>query len=1426
MDPTENDATQHAGITFGQRYRAIRVIGEGAFGCVYEGYDQNLQRKVAIKFAKPHTRKATQDRIQANLDEAHHLAKLQHPGIVSVFDVGVHDDHVYIVTELLHGPTLHDYIRVHLIDPIEAATLIANLATALAHAHSQLVIHRDVKPGNVIMTKERGPVLVDFGLAIADDNDGSQIGTAMGTVQYMAPEQVNGQAHRIDGRTDIYALGVLMYQLLTKRVPFRSSDKREIRRQILEDDPQPLRQLAPDVPDALQQICQRAMSRHISKRYATAQDLADRLKQFVDSGESSGISRDFRSEGDSDDSGSTLAHPSIVLSQDEAERRDEERDSNTVISRQGDHAEHGQAGSGSQGSVSSASGRRHVTVLRINAVPQRRESARIDPEDQLEVLDRLQRAVMESTESYGGSVLYRGGQEFTVCFGYPLSYEDAPRRATDMAMDIRDQFRTPQELVRAGRDIHLDLWLSVHSGMIVVMGNGEKTLVGDVLTLVAKLDRYTQPNEVIVSDDTLRLIGHHFVSEQLPVTCALREDEPQKLYRICRRRPVSAMDASSDFVQKTPLVGRDQEVSMLIDRWERTSEGIGQSVALIGEAGLGKSRLIQIIKQYVTQQVHAKQVSSRLPTPILEWQCSPYHSSSAFQPVKESIVRWLNLDPDSKAEDRRRHVAQHLQSIGMSPRETLPIFLELLSLPADPEWGSPKIPSSKMKELTIEAVLSWIMRLARQQPLLFIIEDLHWIDPSTLEILSHLADRPLDSPCLCLQTFRPEFTTPWTSRAHQSQIALNRLTRSQATQIIRSRMGDQTISKGTLARIIERTDGIPLFVEEYAKMLSEMGIASDCSTEDSHGSSLLTVRSSEEIPASLQDLLTARLDRAGGDHAFVRLAATIGREFSYEMIRAVSRFDEAVLTRELDILVDAEILYRRGSVPDCIFQFKHALIQDAAYEAMLRRQRQEFHQRIADVMVRQFPDMAHQRPEVLALHFTHAGLDQEAVIWWEVAGSTAVASGAFSEAIEQLQAGLELLERLPESISRDQLELKMNISLGIAILSTRGYASLDLEPLYDRRSELCKHLDDPMARLHALWAKGSWRIVRDDVIPCIAIGQEMKRLSDQMSDDGACAEALFMDAIGRFYHAEFATSLQLTQAGMEFYDAEQAMFHLRQTGQHAGVAHLCYMALNQWYRGQPKSAVESMRRGLQLAESLDHPFSVAFALHHHAWLSVLMGRGDEAVRMADRQIEVSQQQAFFFWETTGMLFRAGGMLCVGHTEVANNILTEAIDRYQQTGARLALPLYMSFVARGKRQMGDFAAADEAVCRGLEAAECFEDIFAASELWRQKALLAGSQGEMRQAAEYLLESVAVARRYQAVSDELISWLTMQSWMQKPEVKSTFESAAISCSIESVRRAIATLWEQMEIVDFSIPTLSNSLGRRSDATSNVPHASEPT
>ncbi|WP_372716522.1 protein kinase [Novipirellula sp.] len=1405
MEPTEHNTTHKTAMTFGDRYRTIRVIGEGTFGWVYEGYDPTLERRIAIKVPKPRVDKGSADRTQKYLDEALSLAKLQHPGIVSVFDVGVQNGKVYIVTEFLEGPTLYEYLNSHKISHTSAAKLIADLALALGHAHTQMVVHRDVKPGNVIMTKDRGPVLVDFGLAIAEDNDGSQIGDIMGTVQYMAPEQVEGQAHRIDGRTDIYALGVLLYQLLTGRVPFRSSNKNEIRRQILQDDPQPLRQLAPDVPEALQRICLRAMSRSISKRYSTGQDLADRLNQCLSSSIKADSSDEFYSENEGNNS--TPTRPLDHAERDAASGVDPTNESTYSVtdSLSSQSADGEKSTSGSQGSGSTVSGRRHVTVLRISAVAKSQDPAGGDPDDQIETLNELQIAVNEKARTYGGSLLYSAGQEFSVCFGYPLSYEDAPRRATDMAVDLNEQFQSRLTNDRRRTEMQLDVWFSIHSGMIVVMGGDAQNLVGDVFSLVSKIDRETEPNEVVLSEDTLRLVGHHFDTERLSATCGLRNDQPTSLYRVRGRRAAATSDQIADETERTPLVGRDQEVSMLLDRWELTSEGVGQLVVLIGEAGLGKSRLIQIIKEHVTQQFAAKNKPSNKRPPILEWNCSPYHTASVFQPVKESLIRWLDLDPESTGDERRLRVDQHLQSIGMSRPDSLPILLELLSLPADPTLGPPKMASSKKKELTVNVILNWVIGLAQQQPLLFIVEDLHWIDPSTLEILSRIADQPMDVPCLCLQTFRPEFTTPWTSRAHQSQIALNRLTRAQAAQIIQSRLGDGHIAKGTIARIIERTDGIPLFVEEYAKMLAESDIETYESHTDMHGSSLLTARSSDEIPSSLQDLLTARLDRAGGDQGFVRLAATIGREFSYEMIRAAANMDDVALKRELAILTEAEILYRRGTLPDCTFQFKHALIQDAAYESMLRRQRQEFHHRIADVLLRRFPETMDQRPEVLASHFTRAGMDQEAAQWWEVAGASAVASGAFVEAIEHLKAGLTLIERLPESSLRDALELKINISLGIAILSTMGYASPDLESIYDRRTVLCQKLGDPMAQLHALWAKGSWRIVSDYVIPCIEIGQSMIEMGEKINDNGARVEALFLDAIGRYYHAEFASSLQSTEKGVQWFDADKAMFHLRRTGQHAGVAHLCYRGLNQWHLGLPNSAMKSMQQALQMAETLDHPFSVAFALHHHSWLSVSMGRGDEAVRMADRQIEVSQQQAFFFWETTAMLYRAGGLLCIGDTQSANDTLDQAIPRYQMTGARLAVPLYMSYLASAKRQSGDFAAVEEAIRRGLEAANTFEDRFALPELWRQQAHLAESQKDPDQTANCFLKSVTIARDHQAVADELATWVCVERWMNKSDLKSIGDSPSTSYSIKDVRKTIETLRGQIEPADFAIPVL---------------------
>ncbi len=485
-DPTEQKTSKEIferPRRFG-RYEVSGFLGRGGFGTVYKGFDSQLQREVAIKV--PTIGSQLRQDIERYRAEAQNLAKLRHPGIVSVFDVGLEDDdQFYIVTELLDGVTLYDWLMTAKPTWQEAADIIAKAADALAHAHARKVIHRDVKPGNIIVTDDRGPVLFDFGLAIADQHAGDEIGSICGTLRYMAPEQIEGLAHRIDGRTDIYALGVILYQMLTGEVPFRASERGELRRQILHDEPQPPRQIHPEIPGAIEGVCYRAMAKSVSKRFTTAADMAEKLRDIL---------------ADKDDANGIRTQDISIAKPPDSEHF-----------------------SGSASPVAAVAGRRQVTLLHITASVRGTDGdpADFDPEDQMEAIGLLRSKCQHHIDEFGGSLLPGSGQDMLVCFGYPLSFEDAPRRAVHAGMAIQQMIEQISADLASRLHVSLQVWTSIHSGIVISGGPNAQSLVGDALKLVTTIDRETQPGDLVVTEDTHRLIRHHFHVEELNASCGM-----------------------------------------------------------------------------------------------------------------------------------------------------------------------------------------------------------------------------------------------------------------------------------------------------------------------------------------------------------------------------------------------------------------------------------------------------------------------------------------------------------------------------------------------------------------------------------------------------------------------------------------------------------------------------------------------------------------------------------------------------------------------------------------------------------------------------------------------------------------------------------------------------------------------------------------
>jgi predicted ATPase len=577
----------------------------------------------------------------------------------------------------------------------------------------------------------------------------------------------------------------------------------------------------------------------------------------------------------------------------------------------------------------------------------------------------------------------------------------------------------------------------------------------------------------------------------------------------------------------TPLVGREQEVGLLLERWAQVKDGFGQVVLLSGEAGIGKSRLVQVLKEHVASEPQAW---------LTPCQCSPYYQNTALYPMIDLLERVaLRFEREESPEQKPRKLEGFLVQYGLPLAEAVPLLAALLSLPLPADYAPLPLSPEQQKQKIMHALLTILLRIAAQQPVLFVMEDLHWVDPTTLEFLSLLVDQGPTARILALFTFRPNFPPPWTGRSHLTQITLPRLPQRQAAEMTGWVAHGKALPVEVVAQVVAKTDGVPLFVEELTKMVLESGLLQEREERYELTGPLPPLA----IPATLHDSLMARLDRLAAVKGLAQLGATLGREFSYELLQAVSPWDEGPLQRGLHQLVAAEFLYQRGLPPQATYLFKHALIQEAAYQSLLRSTRQRYHQHVAQVVEARFPELCETQPELLAQHYAEAGLIAQAILYWQRAGQRASQPSANAEAISYLTRGLELLKTLPDTPERAQQELTLQLALGAPLMVIKGQAAPEVERAYTRARELCQQVGETPQLFPALWGLWMFYFLRAELQTARELGEQLLGLAQGVQDPVLLLEGHHALWTALFLLGELAPARTHFEQGTALYNLQQ-----------------------------------------------------------------------------------------------------------------------------------------------------------------------------------------------------------------------------------------------------------------------------------------------
>lgn len=1212
----------------GRRFEILEQVGGGAMGVVFRAHDADLQRVVALKFLHPREGLIEEPMSVMLRQEARAIAQLNHENIVRIHDVSQwrgspwEPQVPFLIMECLQGESLSALLLRERPPLRRALEIMRAVAAGLAHAHEHHVVHRDLKPGNVFITQKGQVKILDFGLAYltAAVVPASQSLPAAGTPAYMAPEQWRGEPQ--DERTDIWAAGLMLFELLTGEPPYLETKLPDLRAQVLSDAPVPsVRERMPELPEELDSLLAAMLAKEPKRRLASAVEVRDRLRRLEE-------------------------HLTVW--------RDEPR--------------------------SLAPQRRPVTLVACWLADLSGLSERLDAEDFSELEGAFHQCCSEIIQRHGGTVTTCVGNEVLACFGYPQvreeDAEEAARAGLHLAAHLGHAIH--QKLPRLPRR-KLTVKVGIHTDTVVLdslppeLQAQTPALQGEAPKIAQWLARQAEPDTVCLSRTPWKLVRGAFRTEPLGSRAfqglaGLRQLELHRLVR--ENRTLNRFDRTRAQGPLTPLVGREAELRRLTGFWERARQGQGTFVLVRGEAGIGKSRLIQELREHVSAEQALR----------LWCQCWTQFSASAYHPIIELIHHLLRLEPEGPPEENLRKLERRLRDGGLS-EEHVRLVGTFLMLPVAQESPHLRLTPERQKEKIFEALLAVVLRMSQERPIFAVVEDLHWADPSTLELLCFLLSRVEKTRLCVFLTARQDFQLSWPKTRWLHELTLDRLPPRDTLELVRHSASGTPLSEEALEQLVAKTDGVPLFVEEMTRMLVEQPPAGTGPREP------------DSIPLTLSGLLLARLDMLPRrQKALAQLCAVVGRGFSHAMLATLSGRGDQALAQDLSGLLQAGLLQRLEDGGGVHYQFRHALIQDAAYQSLPRRTRREYHWRIARALAAQFPELAQMQPELIAHHYTEGGEPEPAIRFWAQAGMRASQRSANKEAISHLSQGLRLLRGLPDAAQRTEQELQLLAALGQPLMQTQSVRSREVEQTYERALKLFHQLEDALPHLQiTTWGSFAYYFMRAKFDVAHELATLLVTVGERKQSHELLALGHRMMATGFFTWGQMPTALKHVQLALDssVMDLEQHRALAVKQWVNPRVAALAYSSVVLSAMGREDEARKNAEEAIQLGEQIGHAHTLALSLTYVALGCQLRQDPECALHWATRCIALSSEHRFRLWLAWSGFIRLWAMSVLGSPEEALELMRSHLGKWRNMGVRAGMPLFLGTLAEIHLKLGQY-----------------------------------------------------------------------------------------------------------------------------------------